>query len=83
MRMFTHKLTLLNQIVACFDNNVVFVAQNVRDLLRNPLLHQINVDFLDVNLTIKLRREFRGLEALLIDAERHGRSDCSVVSVDV
>lgn len=55
------ELALLNQVVAGLDYNIILVTQNLCDLLRNPLLHQINVDFLDVNLTIELRREFGGL----------------------
>lgn len=76
--MHTYELVLLNQIVAGLDHNVIFVAQDIRDLLCNPLLHQIDVDLLDVNLTIELWRKFGGLQALLVNAECHGRCGRSV-----
>jgi hypothetical protein len=64
-------LVLLNKIVACLDYNVVFVAEDGGDLVRDPLLHQVNVDLFNVDLLIELRWKLGGLEALLIDAERH------------
>lgn len=62
---------MLNQIVACFDYDVVFVAEDGGDLVRDPLLHQVNVDLLNVDFLIELRWEFSRLKALLIDAEGH------------
>lgn len=67
----TDKLILLNEIVARLDHNVVFVTEDSGDPVSNPLLHQVDVDFLDVDLLVKLGRELCRLEALLIDAERH------------
>lgn len=64
-------MILLNEIVARLDHNVVFVTEDSGDPVSNPLLHQVDVDFLDVDLLVKLGRELCRLEALLIDAERH------------
>jgi len=67
----TDKLVLLNQVVACLDHYVVFVAEDGGDLVRDPLLHQVNVDLFNVDLLIELRWEFGRPEALLVDAHRH------------
>jgi hypothetical protein len=67
----SHELVLLDEIVACLDHNVIFVAQDGGDLVRDPLLHQVNVDLFDIDLLVKLRWELGRLEALLINAERH------------
>jgi hypothetical protein len=64
-------LILLNQVVARLDHDVVFIAEDGGDLVRDPLLHQVNVDLFNVDLLIELRWEFGRLEALLIDAHRH------------
>jgi hypothetical protein len=62
---------LLDEVVACLDHNVIFVAKDGGDLVRDPLLHQVNVDLFDIDLLVKLRWELGRLEALLINAERH------------
>jgi hypothetical protein len=67
----TDELILLDEIVACFNYDVVFVAENCRDLVRDPFLHQVNVDLFNVDLLIELRWKFSRLEALLINAKRH------------
>jgi hypothetical protein len=64
-------LVLLNKIVACLDYNVVFVAEDGGDLVRDPLLHQVDVDLFDVDLLVELGWEFGSLEPLLVDAHRH------------
>lgn len=64
-------MVLLNEIVACLDYNVVFVAEDGGDLVRDPFLHQVNVDLFNVDFRIELRWELSRLEALLVDAERH------------
>jgi len=64
-------LILLNEIVARLDHNVVFVTEDSGDPVSNPLLHQVDVDLLDVDLLVKLGRELCRLETLLIDAKRH------------
>jgi hypothetical protein len=61
----TDELVLLNQIEARLYHDIVFVAQDRGNLVRDPFLHQINVDLLNVG------REFGRLEAFLIDTERH------------
>lgn len=65
------KLVLLNQIVAGLDYNIVFVAEDVGDLVGDPLLHQVNVDLLNVDLLIELGWKLGRPKALLVDAERH------------
>jgi hypothetical protein len=66
------KLTLLKQVVARLDYYVIFIAEDGSDLVGNPPFHQVDVDLLDVHFLVKLWRELGRLEALLVDAERHG-----------
>jgi hypothetical protein len=67
----SYKSILLKEVVACLDYNVVFVAEDGRDLVGDPLLHQVNVDLFNVDLLIELRWKLSRLETLLVDAERH------------
>jgi hypothetical protein len=67
----TDELVLLNQIEARLYHDIVFVAQDRGNLVRDPFLHQINVDLLNVDFLVELGREFGRLEAFLIDTERH------------
>ena len=68
---FTDKLALLNQVVTCLDYDVVLVTENSGDPVSNPLLHQVNVDLLNVDLLVELGWELGRLQALLVDAGRH------------
>jgi hypothetical protein len=79
--MVAYELVLLYEVEACFDHDVVLVAQNRGDLVGDPFLHQVNVDLFNVDFLIELWWELSRLEALLIDAERHGevRLGCSKV----
>lgn len=70
-RVLSYKSVLLEEVVACLDYNVVFVAEDGGDLVRDPLLHQVNVDLFNVDLLIELRWKLSRLETLLVDAERH------------
>lgn len=65
------ELILLDQVVARLDHNVVLIAEDGGDLVCNPLLHQVDVDLLNVDFLIKLRRELGCPEAFLINAKRH------------
>lgn len=65
------ELILFDEIVARLNHNVVFVAQNRRDAVCNPLLHQVNIDLLDVDFFVKLGWKFGSLEALLVDTRCH------------
>ena len=67
----TDKLVLFDQIVTGLDYDVVFVAENSGDPVSNPLLHEVNVDFLNVDLLVELGWKLCCLETLLIDARRH------------
>lgn len=64
-------MVLLNEIVACLNYDVVFIAEDGGDFVRDPFLHQVNVDLFNVDFLIELRWELSRLEALLVDAERH------------
>jgi hypothetical protein len=64
-----NKLVLLDKVVARLDHNIVFVAEDGGDLVRDPFLHQVNVDLFNVDFLIELRWEFGSLHALLVDAE--------------
>lgn len=68
-------MILLDEVVACFHYDVVLIAEDGGDFVRDPLLHQVNVDLLNVDFLIELRWKFGRLEALLVNAERHG---CSI-----
>jgi hypothetical protein len=70
----TDKLVLLDQVVTSLDHDVVFVTEDSGDPVSNPLLHQVDVDFLDVDLLVKLGWELCRLEALLVDAKRHSEN---------
>ena len=67
----TNKLGLFDEIVTGLDHNVVFVAENGGDLVRDPFLDQVNVDLLDVDFLVKFGWELGRLEALLVDAHSH------------
>ena len=67
----TDKLILHNEIVARLDYNVVFVTEDSGDPVSNPLLHKVDVDFLNVDLLVELGWKLCCLETLLIDARRH------------
>jgi hypothetical protein len=67
----TNELILLDKIEACFDYDVVFVAENRGDLVCNPFLHQVNVDLFNVHFLVELRWKLSRLEALLVYAKRH------------
>ena len=66
-------MVLLNEIVARLDHYIILVAKNCGNPVGNPLLHQVDVDLLDVNFLVELRWELRRLEALLVDTERYFR----------
>jgi hypothetical protein len=76
-----YELVLLYEIEACFHYDVVLVAEDRGDLVRDPFLHQVNVDLLNVDFLIELWWELSRFEALLINAERHdeARLGCSKV----
>jgi hypothetical protein len=67
----TYKLVLLDKVVARLDYDVVFITKNGCDLVRDPLLHQVNVDLFNVNFLVELRWEFGRPQALLIHAHGH------------
>jgi len=73
----SHKIISLKEVIARLDYDVVFVAEDGSDLVRDPLLHQVNVDLFNVDLPIELGWELSRLETLLVDAERHG-DNCSL-----
>jgi hypothetical protein len=76
-----YELVLLYEIEACFHYDVVLVAEDRGDLVRDPFLHQVNVDLLNVDFLIELWWELSRFEALLINTERHdeARLGCSKV----
>jgi hypothetical protein len=65
---------IVEPVVDGLDQNVV-VADQGFNLASDPRFHEVHVDFLLVDLLIKLRRELGCPEGLLIDGERH---DCGV-----
>jgi hypothetical protein len=71
-------LGLFQHVVASVDHDIVFIAEDCRDPVRDPLLHKIDLNFLDVDFLVKFRWELGVLETLLVDAERHdcGGSSC-------
>jgi hypothetical protein len=73
------ELILLDEVVACLDYNVVFVAEDGGDLVRDPFLHQVNVDLFNVDFLIELRWKFGRLHTLLVDTERHCESSSRVI----
>lgn len=67
----TNKLVLLDEVVACLYYDIVFIAENGGDFVRDPLLHQVNIDLLNVDLLIELRWKFGSPQAFLVNAHCH------------
>jgi hypothetical protein len=65
-------LGLLEEIEACVNDYVVFVAENTGDLACDPLLEEVNVHFGRVDFLIEFGWELGRFEALLINAHSHG-----------
>jgi hypothetical protein len=63
---------LLKQVVTKLDNHIVVIFENVCDPSGYELLHNLNIDLLDIDALVELRRELRRLQQLRIHAHRHG-----------
>jgi hypothetical protein len=66
-----YELVLFDKVVARLDYDVVFVTEDGRDLIRDPLLHQVNVDLFNVDFLVELRWKFSRPQALLVHTHRH------------
>lgn len=60
-----------DEIEAQLNYDIIFAAQDFRDLVGNPFFYNLQVDLLHVNLLIELGREFGRLHKPSISCGSH------------